>query len=85
MLCFFNVLFHENQIYSTDDEKECQYMVPMEVLPLKQNVGNNGKHTQTDTFLNYLELHQIKGTAIAVESHSVGWYLTAIFQESYSP
>ena len=52
---------------------------------MKQNVGNNGKHTQTDTFLNYLELHQIKGTAIAVESHSVGRYLAAIFQESYSP
>ena len=36
-------LFHKYQINGADDEEKGQDVVPVDVLVLKQDVGNNGK------------------------------------------
>ena len=60
-------------------------MIPMKGLPLEKNIGNRCKHSQTDTFLYHLELHQVEGTAIALKTHTVGGYLTAILKKGDTP
>ena len=60
-------------------------MIPMEALALKEYVGNYGKNDERNAFLYYLKLHKRKRTTIIDKSYSVGWNLTAIFEESNSP
>ena len=60
-------------------------MIPMKVLSLKKNVGDDGEDTETDALLYDLELNEIERTAIALESHTVGRHLTAILKERYAP
>ena len=60
-------------------------MVPMQALPLKEDVGDDGKDHQADTFLDDLELHQVEGAAVVLESDTVGRYLAAIFKEGDAP
>ena len=60
-------------------------MIPMQVLSLKHDVGDDSKDTKADTFLDNLKLHKIKWTAIAHKSHTVGRHLAAILKECYSP
>ena len=55
--CFGLLLFHKYQVNSTNDEQERQNVIPMKVLSLKKNVGDDGEDRQTDTLLYYLELH----------------------------
>lgn len=57
MACFGLLLFHKYQVNSTNDEQERQNVIPMKVLSLKKNVGNDGEDRQTDTLLYYFELH----------------------------
>ena len=57
----------------------------MQILPLKQDVGNHGKDGETDALLNDLQLHKIEWAAIAIKSHTVGWHLAAILEECYTP
>lgn len=45
-LVFFIVmkgLFHKDKIYGQHDEYEGQHMIPVQLLSLEHNVGNNGK------------------------------------------
>ena len=78
-------LFHEYQIYGTNDEEEGQQVIPMQILALEHDIGYHGKHSKTDAFLQHLELYQVERPAIAIESHAVGWYLTAIFEKGNTP
>lgn len=57
----------------------------MQILPLKQDVGNYGKDGETDALLNDLQLHKIERSAIALKSHTVGRHLAAILEEGYAP
>ena len=57
----------------------------MQILALKEDIGDDGKYTETDALLDDLELNKIKRTAIAFESHTVGRHLTAILKERYAP
>ena len=57
MACFGLLLFHKYQVNSTNDEQERQNVIPMKVLSLKKNVGNDGEDRQTDTLLYNFELH----------------------------
>ena len=43
-------------------------MVPVQALPLKHDVGNDGKDGQRDALLNHFQLYQRKRTAIADEA-----------------
>ena len=57
----------------------------MQILTLKEDVGDDGEDTETDALLDDLELNEIERTAIALESHTVGRHLTAILEEGYAP
>ena len=57
----------------------------MQILTLKEDVGDDGEDTETDALLYDLELNEIERTAIAIESHTVGRHLTAILKEGYAP
>ena len=60
-------------------------MVPVEILMLEHDVGDDGKDSQRDTLLHDLQLYQREGTAVADEAHAVGWHLTAVFKEGDAP
>ena len=60
-------------------------MVPVQSLPLKHEVGYDGKYHQADTLLDYLELYQGERPTIGIEPYPVGGYLAAIFEKSYGP
>ena len=57
----------------------------MNVLPLKENVGNDGEYSQRYAFLNHLQLNQVERSSISFESHAVSWNLAAIFKKCDSP
>ena len=77
------LLEHEiHRQYQADHR--CQ-MIPMQLLSLEEDIGHNAEDDQGDDFLDYLELHEREGTAVAHESDAVGRHLEAVFQESYSP
>ena len=78
-------LFHEYQIYGADDEQKGQYVVPVQVLTLEENVGYHGKDSQTDALLYHFQLHQVEGTAVALKTETVGGHLTAILKKGYAP
>lgn len=79
------ILLHENKIYGTYDEEECQYVVPMQVLALEHDVCHDGKDCETDALLHHLELYQRERTPVSGEPEPVGRYLAAIFEEGDAP
>ena len=84
---FFSELhsLHKDKIDGTDDEQECQDVVPMKVLTLEEDVGHNGKNGQRNALLNYFQLHKGERTTVADEAHAVGRYLTTILEEGDGP
>ena len=60
-------------------------MVPVQVLSLKQYVGDNGEYSEADTLLYHLELHEVKRSAIALKTKAVGWHLTTILKKGDAP
>ena len=69
----------------TDDEEECQYVVPVQVGTLKHNVSNDTEYCQRDALLNDLQLNKVEWPSILYKAQSVGWYLTAVFKEGDAP
>lgn len=60
-------------------------MVPMELLSLEKDVGNDAEDDERDDLLNDLQLHERERSAVADEADSVGWHLTAVFEEGNCP
>ena len=60
-------------------------MVPVKLLMLEGEVGNQGEHHQRDTLLDDLQLHQRERATVAHKAQTVGWHLTAILEESDHP
>ena len=60
-------------------------MIPMEAFALEQHIGNDGKDDERNALLDNFELYQSEGAAIANEAYTIGWHLTAIFEECYYP
>ena len=78
-------LFHEHQIDGADDEQERKDVVPMQMVALKHDVGNNGKDGQRDALLHNLQLYKAERSAVTDEPKPVGWYLAAILEERNAP
>ena len=78
-------LFHEHQIDGTDNKEKGQNVIPMQMGALKHDVGNDTEHSQRDTFLNDLQLNEVKRTAILNKTKTVGRHLTTILKESDTP
>lgn len=60
-------------------------MIPVQALPLKQDVGNDSKDDERDALLYYLQLYQRERTAVPFEADAVGRYLTAILKKGDAP
>ena len=60
-------------------------MVPMELLVLENQVGNDGEDNQRDALLDDLELDEVEGTAIVDEADAVGGNLAAVLEEGDHP
>ena len=60
-------------------------MVPVEALPLKQQVGYHSENDERNALLYHLQLYQRKRTTIALKTDTVRWHLTAVLKEGYGP
>ena len=77
--------FHEDEVDGGDEAEGCGGMVPVELLVLEDEVGNDGEDHQRDALLDNLELHEVEGTSVVDEPDTVGRYLTAVFEEGNHP
>jgi len=77
--------FHKDEVNRTYNQQERKDMIPMEVLPLEQYVGYNGKHTKADTFLNDFQLNERKWASVFLKADTVGRNLTTILEKGYPP
>ena len=82
---FFFLSIHENQIDGANDQQEGQQVIPMEILVLEHDIGDDAKYGQRYRFLYHLELYEGERTAITFEAQPVGRYLTTIFEEGDTP
>ena len=57
----------------------------MQLLSLKQDVGNDGKHRQADALLYHLQLHKVERSAVVYKANAVCRHLAAILEEGYRP
>ena len=79
------VLLHEDEIDRQDEaDKGCQ-VVPVELFALEEYGGEDGEDNQRDDFLDNLKLHEREGTAILLETDTVGRHLTGVLKERYRP
>ena len=78
-------LFHKHEIDGGNKAGEGCEMIPMKTFALEQHVGNDGKDNERNALLNNLELNKSEGSAVAHEAYTIGWHLTAIFEERYQP
>lgn len=60
-------------------------MIEPESFCLKCKQGKKGKNHQSDDFLQYFELPQIKRTSIGSVAISIGRNLKAVFEKCNSP
>jgi len=60
-------------------------MVPMQLLPLEDQVGYHAEDNQGDDFLYDFQLHQREWTTIINKADSVGRHLAAVFEEGNCP
>lgn len=75
----------EDEIDGKDETDKGCYMVPMHVLPLKQQIGNHAEDHQRDDFLNHFELHQGVGPAVPLKADAIGWHLQTVFDKGNGP
>ena len=60
-------------------------MVPLDGLPLEQEGDDNGEDGEGNHLLNYLELHQVEGPAVALEAQAVGRNGKAVLEKGDAP
>lgn len=78
-------LFHKDEIdcgYQADEGCE---MVPLQMLALEEQVGDDGKDDQRHHLLDHFELDERERASCAFEADAVGGHLAAVFKESNTP
>lgn len=75
----------EYEIHSKHKTNESRKVVPVQLLSVKEKVGDDAEDEQRNNLLYHFELHQREGTAIALESYAIGRHLAAILKKGYSP
>ena len=60
-------------------------MIPLDGLSLEQEGDDDGEHGQGDDLLDDLELHQVEGTAVALEADPVRRDGQAVLEEGDAP
>ena len=79
------LLLHEHEVDGGNEAEEGCKVVPVQILTLEENVGNDGEDDEGYAFLYHLELNQWEGAAVVDKANTVGGYLTAVLKESDSP
>lgn len=78
-------LFHKDEIdrgYQADEGCE---VVPLQMLALEEQVGDDGKDHQRYHLLDHFELDERERASCALEADAVGGHLAAVFKESNTP
>lgn len=78
------VLF-EYEIHGENKANECREVVPVQVLPLEEDVGDDAEDNQRDDFLYDFELHQVERSAVVDEADTVGRHQEAILYAGNHP
>ena len=60
-------------------------MVPVELLMLKDEIGDDSKHHEGDALLDDLQLYKVEGTTVVDKSDTVGWNLAAVLEKGNHP
>ena len=60
-------------------------MIPMKLLPLEKNVGDDAEHNEGDDFLYDFQLHKRERSAVFDKANPVGRHLAALFEEGNCP
>ena len=81
----FAPLLHENKVDGSDKTAEGCQVVPVQPLPLEQDVGDDSEDDERHALLNHLELYERERSSVASEPDAIGRHLAAILQESYRP
>ena len=77
--------FHEDEVDGGDEAEGGGGMVPVELLVLEDDVGNDGEDHQRDALLDDLKLDKVEGASVVDEPDTVGRHLTAVFEEGNHP
>ncbi len=72
--------FHEDEVDGGDEAEGGGGVVPVELLVLEDEVGDDGEDHQRDALLNDLELDEVEGASVVDEADAVGRHLTAVFR-----
>ena len=60
-------------------------MVPLDRLPMEEEVDDDREDGQGDNFLDDFQLHQVEGAAVALEADPVGRDGEAVLEEGNAP
>ena len=80
-----HLLLHKHQIDGTDNQEECQDVIPMQMGALEHDVGYDAENGQRDALLNDLQLDEIERTAVFDKTETIGGNLATVFEESDTP
>ena len=83
MQVFF--LFFENKINSQHQESESDEMVPVKFSHFKHFDADNHKDNKTNSFLNDLQLHESKRSAMHNGTNSICWNHEWILKKRDTP
>ena len=79
------LLLFEYEIYGEDEADECSKVVPMQMLPLEEDVGDDAEDNQGDDFLYDFQLHEREWSAVVDKADAVRGHLAAVFEKGYCP
>ena len=77
--------FHEDEVDGGDEAEGGGGVVPVELLVLEDEVGDDGKDHQRDALLDNLQLHEVERTSVIDEAEAVGRHLTTVLEEGDHP
>ena len=60
-------------------------MIPLDRLTFEQEGDDDGEDGEGNHFLDHFELHQVEGTAVALEADAVGRDGEAVLEEGNAP
>lgn len=60
-------------------------MVPLQMLALEEQVGDDGKDDKRHHLLDHFEQDERERASCALEADAVGGHLAAVFKESNTP
>ena len=60
-------------------------MIDAKGFIFEKDNGKKSEHNKRNSFLNHLQLPQIKWSAIFIKPYAIGWHLKRIFEQRNAP